>query len=84
MPPDQVAYYPAWETLPHERLSPQSDTVGRRLAVLRRLAHPVLHRAQPGLQRADVRGRLTTITKRPCFPGGASFSSVEKAWRKGR
>ncbi|MGV8909709.1 MAG: transcription-repair coupling factor [Propionicimonas sp.] len=35
--PDEVAYYPAWETLPHERLSPRSDTVGRRLAVLRRL-----------------------------------------------
>ncbi len=33
-----VVYYPAWETLPHERLSPRSDTVGRRLAVLRRLA----------------------------------------------
>jgi transcription-repair coupling factor (superfamily II helicase) len=33
----QVAYYPAWETLPHERLSPRSDIVGRRLAVLRRL-----------------------------------------------
>jgi transcription-repair coupling factor (superfamily II helicase) len=37
LPPDEVAYYPAWETLPHERLSPRSDTVGRRLAVLRRL-----------------------------------------------
>src|SRR5674476_98058 len=35
-----VAYYPPWETLPHERLSPRSDTVGRRLAVLRRLVHP--------------------------------------------
>ncbi len=32
--------YPAWETLPHERLSPRADTVGRRLAALRRLAHP--------------------------------------------
>ncbi len=40
LPPDQIAVYPAWETLPHERLSPRSDTVGRRLAVLRRLAHP--------------------------------------------
>ncbi|MFJ4409866.1 transcription-repair coupling factor [Streptomyces sp. NPDC088910] len=40
LPPDAVAEYPAWETLPHERLSPRSDTVGRRLAVLRRLAHP--------------------------------------------
>src|SRR5680860_557050 len=37
---DNVAHYPAWETLPHERLSPRSDTVGRRLAVLRRLVHP--------------------------------------------
>ncbi|MDN6511785.1 MAG: transcription-repair coupling factor [Acidipropionibacterium jensenii] len=35
--PEEVCYYPAWETLPHERLSPRSDTVGRRLAVLRRL-----------------------------------------------
>ncbi len=37
---DAVVYFPAWETLPHERLSPRSDTVGRRLAVLRRLVHP--------------------------------------------
>jgi transcription-repair coupling factor (superfamily II helicase) len=36
----EVACFPAWETLPHERLSPRSDTVGQRLAVLRRLAHP--------------------------------------------
>ncbi len=38
--PDRVALYPSWETLPHERLSPRADTVGRRIAVLRRLAHP--------------------------------------------
>jgi transcription-repair coupling factor (superfamily II helicase) len=38
--PRSVALYPSWETLPHERLSPGADTVGRRLAVLRRLAHP--------------------------------------------
>ncbi|GAA4042810.1 transcription-repair coupling factor [Arthrobacter methylotrophus] len=37
---DSVATFPSWETLPHERLSPRSDTVGRRLSVLRRLAHP--------------------------------------------
>ena len=40
LPPDSVGYFPGWETLPHERLSPRSDTVGQRLAVLRRLAHP--------------------------------------------
>jgi transcription-repair coupling factor (superfamily II helicase) len=37
---DTVGYFPAWETLPHERLSPRSDTSGQRLAILRRLAHP--------------------------------------------
>src|ERR1700722_2341086 len=37
---DTVGYFPAWETLPHERLSPRSDTSGQRLAILRRRAHP--------------------------------------------
>ncbi|OLO69144.1 transcription-repair coupling factor [Actinomyces oris] len=37
---DDVAVMPAWETLPHERLSPRADTVAQRLSVLRRLAHP--------------------------------------------
>jgi transcription-repair coupling factor (superfamily II helicase) len=40
LPAHAVASFPGWETLPHERLSPQPDTVGRRMAVLRRLAHP--------------------------------------------
>ncbi len=40
LPPDDVAIFPAWETLPHERLSPSPDIVGQRLAVLRRLARP--------------------------------------------
>ncbi|HET8601147.1 MAG TPA: transcription-repair coupling factor, partial [Segeticoccus sp.] len=40
LPAERVVEFPSWETLPHERLSPRSDTVGRRLAVLRRLAHP--------------------------------------------
>jgi len=40
LPATHVAVFPAWETLPHERLSPRADTVATRLAVLRRLAHP--------------------------------------------
>src|SRR3954466_14715868 len=40
LPAESGVDYPAWETLPHERLSPRADTVGRRLAVLRRLRHP--------------------------------------------
>ncbi|MFM1917043.1 MAG: hypothetical protein RJB01_558, partial [Actinomycetota bacterium] len=38
--PDHIAVFPSWETLPHERLSPSTDTVGQRMSVLRRLAHP--------------------------------------------
>ena len=40
LPEGAVVGFPAWETLPHERLSPRSDTVAERLQVLRRLAHP--------------------------------------------
>ena len=40
LPSTDVAVFPAWETLPHERLSPRADTVATRLSVLRRLAHP--------------------------------------------
>lgn len=42
---DAVELFPSWETLPHERLSPRADTVGRRVSVLRRLAHPEEHPA---------------------------------------
>ena len=40
LPGEAVDVFPAWETLPHERLSPRSDTVARRLRVQRRLTHP--------------------------------------------
>jgi len=42
---ERVEVFPSWETLPHERLSPRADTVGRRVSVLRRLAHPDEHPA---------------------------------------
>ena len=34
---DNVFEFPAWETLPHERLSPRSDTVARRIQALYQL-----------------------------------------------
>ncbi|MGO1894581.1 MAG: transcription-repair coupling factor, partial [Brachybacterium sp.] len=37
---EHLAELPAWETLPHERLSPRADTVAKRLATLHRIAHP--------------------------------------------
>ncbi|MFB9471347.1 transcription-repair coupling factor [Nonomuraea salmonea] len=64
--PASVAVFPAWETLPHERLSPRSDTVGQRLAVLRRLAHPVKGDAAAGplsVVVAPVRALLQPIVK---------------------
>ncbi|MFB4348912.1 transcription-repair coupling factor [Microbacterium sp. CR_7] len=38
LPEAEVVTFPAWETLPHERLSPSPDTVGLRLQTLRRIA----------------------------------------------
>jgi transcription-repair coupling factor (superfamily II helicase) len=38
LPPDDVELFPAWETLPFERVSPSVETMGRRLRVLWRLA----------------------------------------------
>ena len=31
----ETVFFPSWETLPHERLSPSAETVGKRLEVLR-------------------------------------------------
>ena len=44
---DNVLEFPAWETLPHERLSPRSDTVARRIQTLYSLnskhaLHPIV------------------------------------------
>ena len=33
----EIVEFPAWETLPHERLSPSAETVGKRIDALRRL-----------------------------------------------
>ncbi|WP_134741407.1 transcription-repair coupling factor [Nocardioides sp. 503] len=74
--PATVAYYPSWETLPHERLSPRSDTVGRRLAVLRRLRHPGTDPSNGPLQVvvAPVRSIL-----QPQVQGLADLEPVELA-----
>ena len=62
---DGVEVFPSWETLPHERLSPRADTVGRRLSVLRRLAHPEEHPC------GQIRVLVTTVRSliQPIAPG---------------
>ncbi|MEI6373064.1 MAG: transcription-repair coupling factor [Actinomycetes bacterium] len=64
LPAESVVEFPAWETLPHERLSPGVDTVGRRTAVLRRLRHPGDAHDEEGVIRvvvAPVRALLQPI-----------------------
>nr|CAA9355082.1 MAG: Transcription-repair coupling factor [uncultured Nocardioidaceae bacterium] len=70
-----VAHFPAWETLPHERLSPRSDTVGRRLAVLRRLVHP----GATGTPQAPVRVLVAPVRSalQPQVRGLADLEPVE-------
>ena len=59
-----VLHRPAWETLPHERLSPSAETVGRRLDALRRIT---LWQEAPAAQRpplivtTSVRGALQPL-----------------------
>ena len=68
--PSTVAQFPSWETLPHERLSPSADTVGQRLAVLHRLAHPGKH---------PLRIVVTTVRSlvQPMAPGLGSVRTID-------
>jgi transcription-repair coupling factor (superfamily II helicase) len=40
MGPDEVLLFPAWETLPFERISPAVETMGRRVEVIHRIGDP--------------------------------------------
>ena len=81
LPEGSVAYFPAWETLPHERLSPRSDTSGRRLAVLRRLAHPDAGRARSGALTVLVTPVRSLL--QPMVSGLGDLEPVGAARRRG-
>ncbi|HTY29149.1 MAG TPA: CarD family transcriptional regulator, partial [Mycobacterium sp.] len=70
---DAAAMFPSWETLPHERLSPGVDTVGARMMLLRRLAHPDDARLGPPL-----RVVVTTVRSllQPMAPDVAAIEPV--------
>ncbi|WP_336628931.1 MULTISPECIES: transcription-repair coupling factor [unclassified Microbacterium] len=59
LPGAEILSFPAWETLPHERLSPSPDTVGRRLEVLRRMR--VWSQERPLVVVASVRAALQPV-----------------------
>ena len=68
---DAVAMFPSWETLPHERLSPGVDTVGARMMLLRRLAHPDDERLGPPLR------VVVTTTRSLLQPMAADVADIE-------
>ena len=54
---DVVINFPAWETLPHERLSPKSDTVTTRIKAL----HQINSKSSPTVVITSIRGALQPI-----------------------
>jgi len=66
IPDAEILTFPAWETLPHERLSPSPDTVGHRLQTLRRIAewsgdHPLVVVASVRAALQPIAGNLGEI-----------------------
>ncbi len=78
---DAVAMFPSWETLPHERLSPGVDTVGARMMLLRRLAHPDDERLGPPLR---VVVTTTRSLLQPMAPDVADIEPVTLTRRSPR
>ena len=62
LPDAEVRDLPAWETLPHERLSPSPETVGRRLETLRAIA--TWDGVRPLIVTASIRAAI-----QPMVPG---------------
>ena len=67
MPEGSVALFPAWETLPFERVSPSVETMGRRLELLWRLRNP---EQRPTVIVAGVRALLQHLGPATHIAGG--------------
>ena len=64
LPPEDVELFPAWETLPFERVSPSVETMGRRLRVLWRLTAPEIdgdERRRPRVVVGGIRALLQRL-----------------------
>ncbi|MDE0573777.1 transcription-repair coupling factor [Demequina sp. B12] len=77
--PARISVMPAWETLPHERLSPRSDTVARRLATLRRLVHPQEVQKEAGLPPLEFVVAPIRALLQPLVAGLADLEPVHVA-----
>ncbi len=80
LPNATVVEFPAWETLPHERLSPSAETVGKRMRALRSIrdwaANPVGQFVLVASVRAALQplaDNLTTVEPIELVAGGRGY-----------
>ena len=88
MPAAEILEFPAWETLPHERLSPSAETIGKRIHALRRLQewqsgpqHPIVVVASVRAALQPLAPGLTEIEPILLTAGGRGYNLTELATR---
>jgi transcription-repair coupling factor (superfamily II helicase) len=88
MPQAEVVEFPAWETLPHERLSPSTETVGKRIHALRRLQlwqadpkHPIVIVASVRAALQPLADNLTSFDAIELEAGGRGYNLAELSTR---
>ena len=64
---NNVFEFPAWETLPHERLSPRSDTVARRISTLHSLTEDFENPIVVAPIRAVIHRFIASLAKSPLW-----------------
>lgn len=85
----EILEFPAWETLPHERLSPSAETVGRRLHALRRMhdwaesgsRHPLVVVASVRAALQPLADNLVGLAPIELVAGGRGYDLAELATR---
>lgn len=85
----EILEFPAWETLPHERLSPSAETVGRRLHALRRMhdwsesgsRHPLVVVASVRAALQPLADNLAELAPIELVAGGRGYDLAELATR---
>lgn len=76
IPDAEILEFPAWETLPHERLSPSAETVGRRIRALRRLQEWQAERKGGDPQHPIVVVASVRAALQPLVPGLAALEPI--------
>ncbi|KQZ07719.1 transcription-repair coupling factor [Agromyces fucosus] len=89
LPDAELIEFPAWETLPHERLSPSAETVGRRLHAIRRMhdwaaegsRHPLVVVASVRAALQPLADNLASLDPVELVAGGRGYNLAELAVR---